>query len=294
MAEGNYIPGTPACGEWETLLAEALDGLLNPADEARFLEHKAACPACAAFYEEARKGREWLELLSPEPEPPEGLLERILATTGPGLALGRTASGLERPGTVPEFVPPVWQQPGFFARMRAGLQPRLMMTAAMAFFSIALTLNLAGVQLKNLRISQLRPQALRSYMERQLSMASVPIVRYYDHLRFVYEVEAQVRELRGQTDEENTGGGQQQKQTRPAAPGETRELPGQKPENNDRGLRAGPPQPPATPLTEPAIVANDECLEASWTFPSGSMQSTGYVAQRPKRSTPWIAQTIAA
>ena len=308
MAEGNYIPGTPACGEWETLLAEALDGLLNPEDEARFLAHKAACPACAALYEEARKGREWLEFLSPEPEPPEGLIERILATTGPGRALGRTASGLERPGTVPEFVPPVyhpsdkdssrgipvWQQPGFFGRMRAGLQPRLMMTAAMAFFSIALTLNLAGVQLKDLRISQLRPQALRSYMERQLSMASVPIVRYYDHLRFVYEVEAQVRELRGQADEEDNGSRQQQKQTRPVAPGETRELPGQKPETDDRGLRAGPPQQPVTPLTEPAIGANDECQEASWTFPLGSMQSTGYMVQWSERSTPWIALTIAA
>jgi hypothetical protein len=293
MAEGAYIPGTPACGEWETLLAEALDGLLNPEDEARFLAHKAACPACAALYEEARKGREWLEFLSPEPEPPEGLIERILATTGPGHPIGRAASGLAIPSAVPEFVLPVWRQPGFFARMRADLQPRLMMTAAMAFFSIALTLNLAGVQLKNLRLSPLRPQAVRSYMERQLSMASVPIVRYYDHLRFVYEVEAQVRELRGQTDEENKGS-QQQKQTRPAAPGETRELPRQKSGNDDRGLHAGPPQLPATPLTEPAIGANGEYREASWAFPLGSMQSTGYMVQRSERSTPWIAQTIAA
>ncbi len=293
MTEGNHIPGTPACGEWETLLVEALDGLLNPEDEARFSAHKAACPACAALYEEARKGREWLEFLSPEPEPPEGLLERILATTGPGIALGRTAGGTERPGAVPELVPPDWRQPGSFARMRAGLQPRLMMTAAMAFFSIALTLNLAGVQLKNLRLSQLRPQAVRSYMERQLSMASVPFVRYYDHLRFVYEVEAQVRELRGQTDEEGNGSQQQPKQARPAAPGETRKLPGQGPENDDRGLRAGPPQQPATPLTEPAIGANDDCQEAFRALPLGSVQPTGYMARRSERSTPWIAQTIA-
>ena len=78
------------------------------------------------------------------------------------------------------------------------MQPRLLMTAAMAFFSIALTLNMAGVRLTNrgVRLADLRPQAVRSYMERQLTMASVPIVRYYDHLRFVYEVESRVRELR--------------------------------------------------------------------------------------------------
>ena len=147
MAEGTHIPGTPACGEWETQLADALDGLLKPEEEARFLAHKAGCPACAALYEAARKGREWLEFLSPEPEPPEGLLEKILATTGPGHAV----SGLPVPagaGGVPAFVPPVWQQPGFLARMRYSVQPRLLMTAAMAFFSIALTLNLAGVRLQ--------------------------------------------------------------------------------------------------------------------------------------------------
>src|ERR1017187_6976856 len=84
MAERTFIPSSPACGQWETLLAEALDGLLKPADEATFSAHMAACPACAALFEEARQGREWLEFLSTEPEVPAGLLDKILAQTGPG------------------------------------------------------------------------------------------------------------------------------------------------------------------------------------------------------------------
>ena len=84
MAERTFIPSSPACGQWETLLAEALDGLLKPGDEATFSAHMAACPACAALFEEARKGREWLEFLSTEPEVPAGLLDKILARTGPG------------------------------------------------------------------------------------------------------------------------------------------------------------------------------------------------------------------
>lgn len=290
MAEGTHIPGTPACGEWETLLADALDGLLKPEEEARFLAHKTGCPACAALYEAARKGREWLEFLSPEPEPPEGLLERILATTGPGHAIG----GLPIPavaGEVPAFVPPVWQQPGFFTRMRANVQPRLLMTAAMAFFSIALTLNLAGVRLANLRLADLRPRTMRSYMERQLTMASVPIVRYYDHLRFVYEVEARVRELRG--DDQGKGNGGEQQQTQPVTPGETRKNPGQNPGNHDGGLRAGPRRQPDTLQTAPADVANDEPLEAYLTLPMQlnltRKQSSGYMVQTLERSTPWIA-----
>ena len=55
------------------------------------------------------------------------------------------------------------------------------MTAAMAFFSIALTLNLTGVRLSSLRLADLRPSAVRSFMERRLTMASTPIIRYYDH-----------------------------------------------------------------------------------------------------------------
>ena len=66
------------------LLADALDGLLKPEDQAIFTAHMAVCPACAALFEEARRGREWLEFLSPEPEVPAGLLDRILAQTGPG------------------------------------------------------------------------------------------------------------------------------------------------------------------------------------------------------------------
>ena len=294
MAEGTHITGTAACGEWETLLADALDGLLKPEEEVRFEAHKAACPACAALYEEARKGREWLEFLSPEPEPPEGLLAKILATTGPG----RAVSGLPAPvgpNTVPGFVPPVWQQAGFLARMRASAQPRLLMTAAMAFFSIALTLNLTGVRLSDLRLANLRPHAMRSYMERQLTMASVPIVRYYDHLRFVYEVESRVRELRGDDEGESNGGEQQQKQAQPVTPGESRQNPEKKSGNHDGGLRAGPRQQPVTPQTEPAN--SNDYLETSLTFPKRSNevevytigQSRGYVVQMLERSTPWIA-----
>ena len=43
MAERTHIPSSPACGQWETLLADALDGLLKPEDEATFTAHMAVC-----------------------------------------------------------------------------------------------------------------------------------------------------------------------------------------------------------------------------------------------------------
>lgn len=294
MAERIHIPSSPACGEWETLLTDALDGLLKPEEEARFAAHKAVCPACAALYDEARKGREWLEFLAPEPEAPEGLLEKILARTGPGHETAAwtgdmlpVAAGLAE---VPAFVPPAWQQPGFFARMRSAMQPRLMMTAAMAFFSIALTLNLAGVRLTSLRLADLRPRAVRSYMERQLTTASVPIVRYYDHLRFVYEVQSRMRELRGQTGGEGgQTGDEQRKEAQPAAPGETKQAPGQKPGQTDGGSRVDPPQQSGNPALEPASNAINDILEASLRRRDDSVRSGCWAMQARERSTPWIA-----
>ena len=289
MAERTQFPNSPACGAWETLLTDALDGLLTPADEATFSAHKAICPACAALYEEARKGREWLEFLSPEPEAPEGLLERVLARTGPGHVARGPLPAMAGSGVVPAFVVPVWQQPGFFARMRYVLQPRLVMTAAMAFFSIALTLSLTGVRLTTLRLADLRPRAVRSYMERQLNMASVPIVRYYDHLRFVYEVESRVRQMRSQskgrgTDNTSPGGDDEQKQDHPASPGETKQNPGK----NDGGGRLDPREEPNNSVAQPATGTMNDFVETSF-----HLQAKRAIRQLHKANTErgrvWIA-----
>ncbi len=260
MAERAHIPGSPACGHWETLLADALDGLLGPDEQTTFAAHMAACPACAALFEEARRGREWLEFLSPEPEVPEGLLDRILAQTGPGKA---APSSLAVAGVGALPAPPAWQRPGFTGQVRRYAEPRLLMTAAMAFFSIALTLNLTGVRLSNLRLSDLRPAAVRAYMERRLTTASIPIVRYYDHLRYAYEIESRMRELRGA---EGEGGGsvdQKPQSEPPGAPGESREKPGHK---KDGGSRVDPPQESGSPTLGPGSIESSDYLETSLRF----------------------------
>jgi hypothetical protein len=281
MAERTQFPSTPACGAWETLLADALDGLLKPEEEAQFLAHKAICPACTALYDEAQKGREWLEFLSPEPEVPEGLLDRILAHTGPGHHAHLPMPAVAGSRTVPAFMPPEWQQPGFAARMRHALQPRLVMTAAMAFFSIALTLNLAGVRLSTLRLADLRPRLVRSYMERQINMASVPIVRYYDHLRFVYEVESKVRQMRSQSNED-------EKQRRPTTPGETKQNPGK----NDGGGRLDPRQEPDSrdnTVTQPASGDMSDFVETAFHLQGKRGQSDSSIKRARGRGRVWIA-----
>jgi hypothetical protein len=256
MAGSTHIPNSPACGQWETLLADALDGVLRPEDEKTFTGHMATCAACTALFEESRRGREWLEFLSTEPEVPEGLLDKILAATGPGQLAGY---GLVTGSNDVLPVPQPWQRPGFMARVRRFAEPRLMMTAAMAFFSIALTLNLTGVRLSDLRVSNLRPTAIRSFMERRLTMASTPIIRYYDHLRLVYEVQSLRRSTQGEGSQD-----QQQTNPQPAAPGESK----QNPPHKDGGSRVDPPQQSGVPA-----IDDPDYLETSLTFMNESTQS---------------------
>jgi hypothetical protein len=282
MTERTNIPSSPACGQWETLLADALDGLLKPEDETTFNAHMVTCQACTVLYDEARRGREWLEFLSPEPEVPAGLLDRILARTGPGQSaeLGLAAEGNVLP--LPQLAIPAWQKPGFMGFVHRFAEPRLLMTAAMAFFSIALTLNMTGVRVSTLRLSDLRPIAMRSFMERQLTMASVPIIRYYDHLRFVYEVESKMRQLSGTTTEGESGG--EQNNAQPAAPGESRQATPHK----DGGSRVDPPQGSASPATDNYGNYGDY-LEASLTYRDLTAHSGGSVMAIRERSMRWIA-----
>ncbi|MGA2888896.1 MAG: anti-sigma factor [Terracidiphilus sp.] len=293
MAERTFNPNSPACGEWETLLADALDGQLKPEDETAFTAHMAVCPACTALFEASRRGREWLEFLSPEPEVPSGLFDRILAQTGPGQAAdyGVVAAS----GNIVPLIP-AWQRPGFVGHIRRYSEPHLMMTAAMAFFSIALTLNLTGVRLSALRLSDLRPSTVlsfpsvaRSFMERRLTMASTPIVRYYDHSRLAYEL----RELRRETQ----GEGQGEELTSPqkpqdAVPGESK----QTPEHKDGGLPVESPEQSSNPALRPAVrpavepnLNNSDFLETSLRFQDRPAHSGGSAKEIRERSTVWTA-----
>jgi Putative zinc-finger len=198
------------CEEWEALLADALDGMMPAAESASFESHSHSCATCAGLLAESRQGQEWMKFLHFEPEVPADLAERILSRTS-GAVADRPLAVYGAP--IPAGATGVLPMP----RRRFVWDTRLMMTAAMAFFSIALTLNLAGVQLTHLRLSELTPASIETNLTRQFYGAKSQVVRYYDSLRFVYEVESKMRELRGNDDTQRPavqpGNGQQEEKT---------------------------------------------------------------------------------
>src|SRR5271170_960139 len=217
------------------MLTDVIDGTLSQADQATFDLHLVGCTNCADMLADARRGAAWMEMLkSPRPEPPASLLERIIAQTSgeaeknakPAIVLGptdylRAPAPPRVPNTLlgrPTLVPSPALAGGalpyastnvlpFRTRITSGLrsfgqtmlQPRLAMTAAMAFFSIALTMNLTGVRLSQLHASDLKPSSiLRSCYE-----AKAKVVRYSDNLRVVYELESRVRDLQQHSSDDN-------------------------------------------------------------------------------------------
>ncbi len=206
MSEREQNTGKPSrvlrCDEWENLLADALDGRLTEADQAAFNRHHNECTLCAQMLKETQQGKAWLQYLAAEPEPPADLLKNILARTS-GRNLPGVVSGLE-PG-LPAPAPlarPAWRRvaPHVVPLVRSVLEPRLLMTAAMAFFSIALTMNLTGIKITEIRASDLTPSRLRATVTRQYYSTNEQVMKYYSNLRLVYEMEARVRELRRSTE----------------------------------------------------------------------------------------------
>ncbi len=249
-------PGTDAvdCTALEQRLAEWTEDALSAATAAAMQAHAAQCEDCSLLLAHARQGHDWLGLLRQQTvEPPVGLVEAIVArTSGATAPLAATPQLASRAGVTP--YPHRFSSITPMAALRRTLfDPRLALTAAMAFFSISLTLNMLGVRLGAIRASDLTPDGLHRLLTRQYVQASSNVVRYYENLRFVYEVESSVRELRRAS--ENVDSSSQPDHKSNPGPGSS----------NNRQTPAQPP--PAKPLArdgkqKPAPnTRNDHSLE---------------------------------
>ena len=211
------------CSEFDALLADALDQTLSGAKLESFQAHARACSICGPLLAEAEQGRQWLKQVV-EVEPPVDLVKNILLATT-GLDTARLRAGAAVPA-----------QAGLLDRMRDWVnllaspivatvrQPRFVMSFGMAFFSLSISLSIAGVRLGDVRHVDLRPSAIRrAYYE-----TSGKVVKYYQNIRFVYEIESRVREFKRATTPAEPA--REEKQEKPKS--DTSDRPEQKQERN--------------------------------------------------------------
>ena len=196
------------CTEFEGLLSEAMDGAvdgaivgeamgddgysgLSPVRKERFEAHRRVCGVCGPLFADVQAGQSYLRSLEAV-EPPAYMVQNILMATSGVVsrrALAATAGGRTTP--VSERAREWWDS--FFTPVTAFVrQPRFVMSFGMIFFSFSLGLSALGVKATDVAKVDLRPSALRH----AYNGAQIKVVKYYDNIRFVYEIESKLRELK--------------------------------------------------------------------------------------------------
>lgn len=228
------------CGRFEALLSDALDGLLAEDVRGAFQAHAETCAACGPIFSEARQGMLWLQSLE-EVQTPANLLHNILAATS---AVAETQAGRAEALPSSGWIARLWKP----ARgMLAGaLQPRFATSFSMAFFSLSLTLTLAGVKLKDITQIDWRPSAVGKAVVLQYTQVESKVVRYYNNMRLVYEIQSRVGELK-----KNSATEQNDEKPAPEQPKTDKK----KKDNNDTSSRPEQRQDNYSQETDDAVIA---------------------------------------
>jgi hypothetical protein len=156
-----------------------------------------------------------------EVEPPRNLVHNILAATSMKQAAAEPAAQPVKAGWLERLGRGV--RPSLAGLMRS----RFAMSFAMAFFSLSITLTLAGVKVSDVATMVAHPSQLRKSVVLGFTQIEAKVTSYYENLRLVYEVQARVREMKKNAPPASgTGNDNKQQQNRKSVP-----------EDN------GPPQP---------------------------------------------------
>jgi len=173
------------CADFEALLSDALDATLHGATLTAFEAHQRSCLSCAAMYQEAAAGMHWLKGLE-DIDPPKHLVHNILAqtigsvpeTSAQAAPIGESWMEKLKARVAPMFAPV--------------MTPRFAMSFGMAFFSITMLANVAGFHVSDLKHLDISAKGL----QRTYYSTEARVVRYYENIRLVYEIESRVRDLR--------------------------------------------------------------------------------------------------
>jgi len=233
------------CTEFDALLNEALDGSLTGPKLESFQAHARVCALCGPLFAEADAGRRWLKSLV-EVEPPANLVHNILVATT-GYESKRTFAGAKAETSWFGGIT-AWLRPVFAPVLSVSRQPRFAMSFGMAFFSLSISLSLAGVKVSDVRHVDLRPSAIkRTYYE-----TAGRAVKYYENIRFVYEIESRVREFKRATTPAETSPKEQNKDPKnnnTSGQPETNQERNYSQEDNQPVLASIPNDPPVVTVT---------------------------------------------
>ena len=205
------------CSEFEALLADALDNAIAEDTRTAFEEHGRSCAVCGPMFAEVWEGMLMVQGLA-ELEPPKNLVHNILAATSRKEATAEQIAEQEKLSWLERLSRSLKPQVGGL------MHSRFAMSFAMAFFSLSITLTLAGVKITDVKNMATHPNMLRKNAVLGFTHVEAKVTSYYENLRLVYQMQAKVRELKKNA-APVTEPGENRQQNRKSAPDGGREKP---------------------------------------------------------------------
>ena len=182
------------CAEIEILICDYVDGTLGPAEKGEVLRHLAQCPACAELARDSAAAVRFIESAAVVEPPPE-LITRILFDAP--WSKGKSQSK-----------PRTWLN----AILSPILQPKYAMGMAMTILSISMLARWVA-PVKQLKPSDLQPAKVWAGLEDRVVRAWGRTVKFYDNLKFVYQIQATLREWQQQDQEQRNGQSNSERKT---------------------------------------------------------------------------------
>ena len=171
------------CADLEILLCDYVDGTLYGEQKTAIEQHLAECAACAEFARDAAGAVAFMQKAAVV-EPPAELLTRILFE----LPSGRHTQSRS-----------VWTR--FKVRwIEPALQPRFAMGMAMTVLSFAMLGRFAGIEIRQLKPSDLDPVKVWMTVEDRALRSWGRAVKYYESMRLVYDVQTRMSEWNEQAE----------------------------------------------------------------------------------------------
>ena len=171
------------CAEIELLICDYVDGTLTTAQKAQVNLHLSACPECAQLARDSAVAVRFIERAEEVEAPPE-LVTKIIFDA-PWRKNKSAVAGLR--GRLSSWLRPV-------------LQPKFVMGAAMTILSFSLLSRFTPIH--QLKASDLEPKAVWVGLENRVLDAWDRTVKFYDNLKFVYQIQTTLREWQQQDEEQ--------------------------------------------------------------------------------------------
>jgi Putative zinc-finger len=176
------------CGELEILLSDYLDGVLRVGEAAEIEAHLESCQSCAELVRDARLAMAFMERTA-EVEPSPLLMTRILDETASGRHGRLGAAGGIR----------AW----FHKVVAPALQPRPVMGMMLTLLSFSMMAKCAGISPRQLRSADMDPKKIWVSLDDRANRAWVRSVKFYENIKFVYEIQSRLRDWTEQQEEED-------------------------------------------------------------------------------------------